>query len=336
MPTLIQVCNVAEVMGGTGACAWTITRSLPEWRHVVAFPKTARPEVVREFAPAEVRTWPIITPTQIREAAKQAGRDREGAVVLLHNTAASRVKGELPAVVLQYVHSAIRPAPADSVRYCSRSLAERCGAGPEAVLYQAVPEPPRGESSDSRSLRRKLVVGRLCTPTPRKWPDEIVDWTQTLAARVPGIQWEFVGCPEGMQSRLREACSGEAVFYPASWEARRFLWQWDALVYHHPTITETFGRVVAEALRAGCVPVVDARGGFLEQVTPETGFVCATPEEFAAALKKLRDDHALRWRMSHAGRHRGRDLFSEEALADRLKSWIRQTAATLSERIVRR
>lgn len=334
MPTLIQVCNVAEVMGGTGACAWTITRALPEWRHVVAFPKAARPEVVRAFAPAEVRTWPTISPTQIRDAAKQNGQDRDGTVVLLHNTAAGRVQGELPAVVLQYVHSAIRPAPADSVRYCSRYLAERCGAPTESALYQAVPEPPRSEGSDNRSLRRNLVVGRLCTPTPKKWPDEIVAWTESLAARVPGIRWEFVGCPAGMQSRLREACAGDAVFHDASWEARRFLWQWDALTYHHPTITETFGRVVAEALRAGCVPVVDARGGFLEQVTPETGFACATDDEFASALETLRDNQPLRWRMSHAGRRRGRELFSEEALADRLKHWIRQTAATLSERIV--
>jgi hypothetical protein len=329
---LIQVCNVAEVMGGTGACAWTHTRALADWRHVVVFPRAARPEVVREFAPAEVRCWPVVTAERVREEQRRLRAGR-GVVVLLHNTGVGRVEGRLPGVVLQYVHSAIRPAGADGVRYCSRYLAERCGAGEEAVLYQAVPEPPRvvgtggsGVEMERRSLRRAMVVGRLCTPTAKKWPEGIVEWTADVARGVPGVRWEFVGCPEGLQAGMQAACAGEAVFHPASWSARGHLWRWDAVMYHHPTITETFGRVVAEGLRAGCVPVVDARGGFLEQVTPETGFVCRDGEEFGAALRRLRDDPVLRWRMSTAGRSWGREMFGEEALAGRLKGWMREAA----------
>lgn len=332
MPTLIQVCNVAEVMGGTGACAWTITRALPDWRHVVVFPRAARPEVKRAFAPAEIRNWPVVTPDLIRrECGREKHVDGGGVVVVLHNSGAGRVQGHLPAVVLQYVHSAIRPAVADSVRYCSRYLAERCGTDGDEVLYQSVPEPPREGGRDERGLRRELVVGRLCTPTSKKWPEEVVGWTAAIVRRVPGVRWEFVGCPEGLQADLRTACAGEAVFHPASWAARRHLWRWDALVYHHPTVTETFGRVVAESLRAGCVPVVDARGGFLEQVTAETGFLCGEEEAFAEALERLRDDRAMRWRMSQRGREHGRRLFGEAAVAERLKRWMREAA----EKIVR-
>jgi hypothetical protein len=344
--TLIQVCNVAEVMGGTGACAWTVTRALPGWRHVVVFPRAAREEVAREFGPAEVRAWPVVTAARVREVAAESARlgVRGGVVVLLHNAGVGRVEGTLPAVVLQYVHSPIRAAGADSVRYCSQHLAARCGvsetAWERAVLYQAVPEPPRGcalggsagrGESSTRSLRRELVVGRLCTPTARKWPEETIAFTRRVAEAVPGVRWEFVGCPEGLQCALGEACAGEATFHPASWAARGHLWNWDALVYHHPSLTETFGRVVAEALRAGCVPVVDARGGFVEQVTPETGFLCSGPEEFVRAVRTLRDDRVLRWRMSGAARERGRALFGEEAMARRLVGWVREAAAEAAQ-----
>ena len=127
MATLIQVCNVAEVMGGTGACAWTVTRALPGWRHVVVFPRAAREEVAREFGPAEVRAWPVVTAARVREVAAESARRgvRGGVVVLLHNAGVGRVEGTLPAVVLQYVHSPIRAAGADSVRYCSQHLAAR-------------------------------------------------------------------------------------------------------------------------------------------------------------------------------------------------------------------
>lgn len=52
-------------------------------------------------------------------------------------------------------------------------------------------------------------------------------------------------------------------------------------------IPESFGRTVAEAMRTGCVPIVDANGGFVEQVPPNTGFLSDKPMEFAAAIKRI-------------------------------------------------
>jgi glycosyltransferase involved in cell wall biosynthesis len=91
-------------------------------------------------------------------------------------------------------------------------------------------------------------------------------------------------------------------------------------VYHNPAVTETFGRTVAEAMRAGCVPIVDDRGGFREQVEPETGFLCRTDGDFADAIERLsnRDD----WRvvsdtaMQRANERFGLEWFGRELLGE--------------------
>jgi glycosyltransferase involved in cell wall biosynthesis len=104
-----------------------------------------------------------------------------------------------------------------------------------------------------------------------------------------------------MQSELLEACRGRARFFTAGWAARSRLWTWDALLYHNPDVTESFGRTVAESMRAGCIPIVDRCGGFVEQVTAETGFLCATVEEFRESVSRLRETE-FRRRMSGKAR----------------------------------
>ncbi|WP_437185085.1 glycosyltransferase [Planctomicrobium sp. SH668] len=74
--------------------------------------------------------------------------------------------------------------------------------------------------------------------------------------------------------------------------------RWDALLYHNQQVTESFGRTVAEAMRGGCVPIVDAQGGFLEQITSgDNGFVCRQMDDFHLALKRILDP-CERWKLS--------------------------------------
>jgi len=315
---LLQVCNVGRIVGGTAACAWTVTRALPECEHVVAFLSDVTPDTRAAFAGARIEQWPQCS----RRAVDSVGAD----VVLLHNIG-GREPVSRSAVTLQYVHSAGRRAPADATVFCSRWLAQQSGCSPDAVLHQGVPRPIpyAGPDSRCRGADSRLVVGRICTPTVRKWPRVLVGFYQRLAARCPNVEWEFVGCPPGMQSDLLTACRGRARFPAAGWQARCRLWTWDVLLYHHPDLTESFGRTVAESLRAGCVPVVDARGGFVEQVTPETGFLCNGDNEFAAALSMIQEA-GRRLRMSAAALRHGDRCFSIRAFRERLMQRIAEAA----------
>ena len=123
------------------------------------------------------------------------------------------------------------------------------------------------------------------------------------------MRWEFVGCLQPLRRRLEEACQGNAEFFPASWLARSRLWQWNALLYHNPALTESFGRTVAEAMRAGCIPIVDGRGGFSEQIADGCGYLCPEANDFANAVEQiLSPGHRLR--MSWACQAHTDDAFS--------------------------
>jgi len=317
---LLQVANVGRVCGGTAACAWTIMRALPDCRHTVVFLSSITPETRAAFGDLPLLSWSQVTARDV------AGLNAD--LVILHNTAPDRVCGPLPAFTLLYQHSVGRRAAADATVFCSRWLVERCrpdggeaGGSPE-VLIQPVPVPPRPDSAEVRALREHPVVGRLCTPVDRKWPGELVPFYARLAGRFPQIEWEFVGCPRGLRDALRDACDGRIRFHDASWSARSLLWTWDAVLYHHPALTESFGRVVAEGMRAGCIPIVDARGGFCEQVAAGRGYLCRDESEFEAALSAILCA-CKRRTLSRAAMTHGNRLCGLQAFRARLRRLLR-------------
>jgi len=314
---IVQVCNVGTICGGTAACAWSITRALPECQHVVLFLGQPTTETRQAFAPVPTESISSIDDHVLARWQPD--------LVILHNTSAAHSGSIRSCVRMLYCHSQGHHAPADLAVSCSRWLSDRLSHHP-TVLYQPIPCPPvppeRSSQPETRALDDELVVGRLCTPQPRKWPSCTVPFYEELARRFPFIRWEFVGCPSSLEQPLQNACRGRAKFLPARWGAQQHFYRWHGLLYHHPTLTESFGRTVAEAMLAGCLPIVDARGGFLEQIHPnETGFLCETVDHFASALEQLTPSR--RWIMSRAARQSARKLFSLETFAREFRLQLR-------------
>jgi len=280
---LIQVCNVGNVVGGTAACAWSVTRALPDAEHTVVFRSAPTAETKAAFADCHIEVASKIEPGLLKKLS--------GDFLMLHNVSSQHVfwDRDLSGVrmpVLQYAHSAFQGhAHSDLMVACSQFLAQKMGRRELQVVYQGVPVPE--EKSGKREWRssEELIVGRICTPCRQKWPGWLVPFYQRMAERFPKFRWEFVGCPESMQAEFSRACHQQAVFYEASWGARKYLNRWHLLLYHNRDITETFGRTVAEAMLVGCVPVVDDAGGFCEQIGSRNGFLCEQPDDFLDALK---------------------------------------------------
>lgn len=278
---LLQLCNVGKIMGGTAACAWSITRALPQHQHTVVTRSHPTDETRQAFDPV-----PVCHTSELTIDLRSHRPD----CVILHNITPGNDL-TIHAPTLQYVHSSGRRAAADLTVYCSEHIAQ---GGP--VLYQGVPKPPRPEAGDTRKLRppEQLVIGRICTPTANKWPLELIGFYERLATQHTDVTWEFVGCPKHMEKPLARVCK-RACFHAASWTARSLLWRWDALLYHHPHVTESFGRTAAEAMRAGCIPIVDARGGFLEQFEHHVhGLHCKNAGEFELAVAYIQHDRRRR------------------------------------------
>ena len=308
---LLQICNVGKITGGTAACAWTVSRCFPEFRHTVLFLSSPDAETERVWQDSEIHHAKSVT----EELLEQLVPD----LILFHNTHPRKCAfGELHIPSVAYLHSATNIAPADMTIACSHWLTEqRAEFAKFPVVHQSVPRPKQLKDHAARSpLSDELTIGRLCTPSNRKWPTETIDWYAELAEQHPTVNWEFVGCPDNMQPFLREAVRDRATFHPTGWSQRGLLWNWDALLYHHPSLCESFGRTVAEAMRAGCIPIVDNRGGFREQIIEGTGFLCNSLDEFSAAIAQLQQ-REIRWQRSracrgHADQKFGLQCFREE------------------------
>jgi hypothetical protein len=316
---LLQVCNVGRIVGGTAACAWTVTRALPAFEHHVAFLSPPDAETVFAFAPTPVSSYSVIADIDLAKLRPDA--------VLLHNTPRSRWRAASLAPTVQYLHSEIAdPMGADATLCCSQWLAQRIGLPADRVLWQAVGKVPRGGGfrpprAGARCRRHELRVGRICTPTARKWPRAMLPFYRNLASRCHDVRWEFVGCPANLQAALQSACGHRAAFHPAGWRQRARVAEWDVLLYSNPVLTESFGRIAAEAMRAGCVPVVDRLGGFAEQIPPDCGFLCEGVEQFAAALEQLADSEFRRRMSQRAARHADEN-FSLAHFARKLLHWF--------------
>lgn len=312
---LIQVCNVGNVVGGTAACAWSVTRAMPEINHTVVFRSSPSVETKAAFAHCQIELAKKVEPGLLDELG--------GDFLILHNVSSQHVFWDrnLSGVrmpVLQYAHSAFQGhASSDLMVACSHFLAQKMGQRDLQAIYQGVPVPK--EKSGIREWRTgdELTIGRICTPCRQKWPEWLVPFYQRLAERFPNFRWEFVGCPESMQAEFSRVCHQRAVFHSANWKARKYLNRWHVLLYHNRDITETFGRTVAEAMLAGCVPVVDEAGGFCEQIGSRDGFLCEHPNGFLEALGVLicRDEWEER---SKNCRTSAGELFTHQAFRERL------------------
>lgn len=280
---ILQVCNVGNICGGTAACAWSITHALTGQDHIVLFFSLPTKETLNAFRHCEVRTEQAIDDSIVEALSPD--------LMILHNTSRDRVDVSSDLFMLQFQHSAGVRATATKHVACSNWLADQLPGSPE-VLYQPVPIPQQPERCPARNLDDELIIGRICTPTTRKWPPQLIEFYRELAEQNRAVTWEFVGTPPELKDSFRAACRGRVVFHDAGVDARQHVWRWHAMLYHHPTLTESFGRTVAEAMRAGCIPIVDGRGGFLEQIThKETGFLCRDAQGFSESVHAIRDCH---------------------------------------------
>jgi glycosyltransferase involved in cell wall biosynthesis len=143
---------------------------------------------------------------------------------------------------------------------------------------------------------------------PAKWTRDVAD----LFEQLTDLHCETVG-----------GCVPTATEYPLRPDAAPvYLPRWHVLLYHSPVV-ESFGRVVVEAMAAGCVPLVDPRGGPAETVVDGvTGFHCHTPAEFVDRVRLLESDRVLWKRLSDAARLWARTMFSHEQFGRQLRESI--------------
>jgi glycosyltransferase involved in cell wall biosynthesis len=131
-------------------------------------------------------------------------------------------------------------------------------------------------------------------------------------------------------SRVAHRCQAQAIANVERRDLKRLLGQakifWHAAGYEEsderPEMFEHFGMATAEAMSAGCVPIVINKGGQPEIVQHrESGFVWDKLEELKEYTELLMHDERLRARMSETARARAA-LFSREQFVNRFLNSI--------------
>ncbi len=311
---LLQFCNVGNVVGGTGACGWTITRCFPDWEHGVHFrpARSPTPETALAFEGCHIFTG--------HKTPDEAIYEFKPDVIIFHNTPETIFPQALPsnAVSIFYQHSALKEFAATSKRcdvaFCvSEYLADVVGFDKRFVLYQPVPLAPYAAVIG----RHPGLVGRICTPHAGKWKEQdVLPVYRHLKETQPDLTYEFVGAPESIQGELWDLFGERVSFLRPSWKARERFNAWDMMIYS-TSVTETYGRTVCEAQRAGCVPIVSRLGGFIEQVRHGVdGYLCDNVSDFSRAVISVLSGRIDRGRMIERGDARGSmRVFRDKILA---------------------
>jgi len=177
----------------------------------------------------------------------------------------------------------------------------------------ATPSRLVGESPDPR-----IVIGRHSRPDARKWPataDEI-----RAAYPVDGsVRVRILGGADAVVDVLGEVPEHWEVLPFGSITAQEFLAGLDAFVYfHHPDLTEAFGRTILEAIAAGVPAVVAAH------FEPLFGEAClyATPDTAITTVSELVADPAAREQHVQRARDIAERRFGHDAHVARLAALV--------------
>jgi glycosyltransferase involved in cell wall biosynthesis len=157
----------------------------------------------------------------------------------------------------------------------------------------------------------RFVVGRLSRDDPMKYHAGASEFYRKLAAE--GMLVRLMGGLP-LASHLQDV-SGIEILPQSKIPAPEFLSSLDCFTYRtDPSMTESWGRVVVEAMSTGLPVVVHANGGYAELIRHgENGFLFHRDDDAIRYIRELANSPNLRASMGQAARETVLELLSERA-----------------------
>jgi glycosyltransferase involved in cell wall biosynthesis len=336
--TTVICSNVSDPRQGGGLpYVLAIAAALSEVDRVrVLFPRALRLDLARQLFPVPLdglSLEPNPRPSSLlREIADVAASPRR---VIVQATEVPRLRGLRNAHLLCEFPFQRRLGPGSKLRLrlfrsvvansaFTASWIERRWGRPAQVLHPPVfAVPPREKRPWIAAVGRFTGGGRS------KRQVEMVEVFRSLAE--PGWELHLVGTaqdPEYVRRAVEAARGLPVVFHlDASRQELEEVCGAASLFWHftgvgedpeeEPDRMEHFGIATAEAMSAGAVPVVVARGGQPE-IVGEAGVLWETLEDCAEATQRLCADGALRIRLGEAARRRA-ESFAFPRFAERAR-----------------
>jgi glycosyltransferase involved in cell wall biosynthesis len=168
---------------------------------------------------------------------------------------------------------------------------------------------------------RVLTIGHVnWYKNPKLW----IEISQKVIKQKPNMNIEFIWAGDG---NLLDECKDlvdqiglEAVKFIGYHENVNSLYN-ESTIYFQPSLLESHGISVVEAMAYGLPCVTSDAGGLPESVVNgETGFTCPPDdvECFVSRIIKLLDDDKFREKMGQCGKLRAETLFSEEVQEEKM------------------
>ncbi len=169
--------------------------------------------------------------------------------------------------------------------YSQREAEQNAGLPAERVqvIYHGVPDPFLG-MPDIAKERMALTVGNVDASNLKR--KGLVPFVRT-AALLPDVRFVLVGAwKDDSIDYLRSISAPNVEFTGRVIDSELLDYYRRASVYVQASLHEGFGMSVAEAMLAGCIPVV-ARAGSLPEVVGECGIFTASyvPHDLAASIQ---------------------------------------------------
>lgn len=172
-----------------------------------------------------------------------------------------------------------------------------------------------------------LTIGRHGRADPLKWPETGAALAASLPAG-PRTHVRVMGADPGFFAGLGVDMTGWDILPFNAEPVAGFLDQLDVFSYFFaPTLVETFGRTVAEAMLMGVRCILDPR---LEPSFGDMALYCR-PDEVAGRLERLRADLQGARRAAEDARARCLARFSTEAVAGQWQSLLADPGTTRRE-----
>ena len=272
---ILWVNNVSSILGGTMQCTLCMIQALPDCEHsVFSFSRWPKDP-----------DHPVGLRAGLLHGSSLAGLHGKYDLVVYQNISETRLPNKSLGFSV-YIHHSSR---ADSLRVGKRCdmqlcvsyyLANLLGLPGSTVLHQPVFGP-----SGSCRKPAEFTVGRICTPTPKKWREaDVLPAIESLLKTEPDVRVHLVGAPDSIGNLLCE--EPRVKLSKPSLQAQGYMQKWHCLL-NLSSVPETFGRTCREAQRRGCVPVVMAGSGYDEQVYGGAGLAVNSAGEAVSVVRRL-------------------------------------------------
>lgn len=297
--TLLHVNNVCR-LGGTMLFTRDVIGTFPEFHHEVLYLHSGEDySLIKQLQAAgtSVSYAPKLTEAIIQ--------DIDPLAIILNNTAGQNLEGDHPYSYLTNRRCiAIHHNPTwpllevDLDIFVSEEVKQQYGNCSDRIKRSKI-IPPCIDCLPYLSIKRdyrNCRIGKISSDNPDKFPQSLINIFNRL--RRDNVNFSIVG--------------GKKYYDTIDWidmpkfgiDPKEFYSNIDILCYHNSgKITESWGRVITEAMASGLPIVADNRGGITEQIdNGVNGFLCDSEDGFVSCLELLINDPNLRRRMGESSR----------------------------------